>query len=463
ARPGGDTVAALAQGLLAGEANLALAVDGDDLDQHLVALLQHVGDVLDPLVGELGDVHQAVGTREDLHEGAELHDAPYRAEVGLPDLRLLGEVADHRDGLLDFGLVRRGDVDGPVVLDVDRATGAVDDVAHRLAAGADDVLDALGPDLDGRDPRRPLRDLRPRLVEHLGHLPEDVEAALPRLLEGALQDLPRHAGDLDVHLDRGDPVGGTADLEVHVAEVILVTQDVREDGDLVALLDEHHGDAGDGRLDGHARVHEGEGGAADGGHRRGAVGLGDVRGDARHIREGGLVRHHVAQGALGQGAVPDLAATGRAQELHLTHRVGREVVVEHEALEVHAGEHLHALLVLARAEGGGADRLRLAAGEDGGAVHARQRPHLAPDRTDLVVLATRDAHAVFEDHLPHVRVLEVLEVVLELAFAVHVVVAEFFLHLRERGLARRGQRSVALGLLGDGVGLGDRPLDNEPE
>ena len=41
------------------------------------------------------------------------------------------------------------------------------------------------------------------------------------------------------------PVPRPGDLEVHVAEVILRALDVREDGVVVALLHEAHGDAAD--------------------------------------------------------------------------------------------------------------------------------------------------------------------------------------------------------------------------
>ena len=40
------------------------------------------------------------------------------------------------------------------------------------------------------------------------------------------------AGDLDVHLQRGDAVRGAGDLEVHVAEMVLVAEDVGEDGEV---------------------------------------------------------------------------------------------------------------------------------------------------------------------------------------------------------------------------------------
>ena len=44
--------------------------------------------------------------------------------------------------------VGRRDVDRAVVLDVDRDAGLVDDALDGLAAGADDVADLVGLDLD---------------------------------------------------------------------------------------------------------------------------------------------------------------------------------------------------------------------------------------------------------------------------------------------------------------------------
>ena len=55
---------------------------------------------------------------------------------------------------------------------------------------------------------------------------EDMQAAALRLLQRDLHDLGGDAVDLDVHLQRGDACGGAGHLEIHVAEVIFVTQDV---------------------------------------------------------------------------------------------------------------------------------------------------------------------------------------------------------------------------------------------
>ena len=97
---------------------------------------------------------------------------------------------------------------------------------------------------------------------------EDVHAAFARLRQRDLHDLLRDALDLDVHLQRGDAAVGAGDLEVHVAEVILVAEDVGQHREAVAFLDEAHRDAGDVRLDRHAGVHQREAAAAHRRHRR---------------------------------------------------------------------------------------------------------------------------------------------------------------------------------------------------
>ena len=71
-----------------------------------------------------------------------------------------------------------------------------------------------------------------------------------RLVERDPHDLLGDAGDLDVHLQRGDAALGAGDLEVHVAEVILVAEDVGEHREALALQDQAHGDAGDRRCSG---------------------------------------------------------------------------------------------------------------------------------------------------------------------------------------------------------------------
>ena len=67
------------------------------------------------------------------------------------------------------------------------------------------------------------------------------------------------------------PFCGAGHLEVHVAEMVLVAEDVGEHGEALAFQDQAHGDAGDRRAQRHAGVHQGERGAAHRRHRGRAV------------------------------------------------------------------------------------------------------------------------------------------------------------------------------------------------
>ena len=155
------------------------------------------------------------------------------------------------------------DLDRAVVLDVDRRAGLFGDRANDRAALADDVADLLGVDLDRDDRRRPVRHLLARRLEHLVHLAEDVQAPFARLRQRRGHDLARDAEDLDVHLQRSHAVRRAGDLEVHVAEMVLVAEDVGEHHEGVVLLDEAHRHTGDRGLDRHAGVHQRQARAAD--------------------------------------------------------------------------------------------------------------------------------------------------------------------------------------------------------
>ena len=89
-------------------------------------------------------------------------------------------------------------------------------------------------------------------VHHL----EDLQAGHLGLVERGGQHVGGDAVDLRVELQGGDRVGGAGDLEVHVAERVLGTEDVGERRVLAVGVDEAHGDAGDRRLDRHAGVHQ---------------------------------------------------------------------------------------------------------------------------------------------------------------------------------------------------------------
>ena len=292
---------------------------------------------------------------------------------------------------LAFGRRDRHDA---VVVDVDLRAGLLLDRADRLATGADDVADLVRLDLHRDDARRVDRDLVARRADRRVHLLEDVDATALGLLERLLEDLAGQAVDLDVHLQRADAAARTGDLEVHVAEVILVAEDVGEDDVVIAFLHQAHRDARDRRLRRNAGVHQRERAAAHRGHRRAS--RCDSRmsdDDADRVREVLVDRDDRLDRALGEEAVADLAARLAAQRLHLARRERREVVVHVERLLRVAEQRVELLLVVLGAERDGDERLGLATGEQRRAVRARQHAGLDADRADLVGVAAVDALA----------------------------------------------------------------------
>mmetsp|Transcript_3579 Transcript_3579/g.6494 ORF Transcript_3579/g.6494 Transcript_3579/m.6494 type:complete len:499 (+) Transcript_3579:537-2033(+) len=304
---------------------------------------------------------------------------------------------DHVVGLLDGFTVRRGDLDDALVVDVDLGARDFHDLADDLAARADHFTDLVGRDLHGLDARRVLREFT-RFGHGFCHLAEDVETTGFRLLQRLFHDLLRDAGDLDVHLQGRDARFGTGNLEVHVAEVIFITQDVGQDA-VGAVLFQHetHGDTGNRCLQGNARVHHGEGATAHGRHGGRAVGFSDLRHHAHGVGEIGRGGQNRLQGAPCQLAVTDLATTRRAHATRFTDRVGREVVVQQEVGFEVAVQRVDELLVVAGAERRDAERLSLATGEQRGAVGPGQDLGLGHDVTDLVQGATVDTAAVLDD------------------------------------------------------------------
>ena len=80
----------------------------------------------------------------------------------------------------------------------------------------------------------------------------------------------------------------------------------------------------------------------------------------------------------------DFAPARAAQESDFADAEGREIIVKHEALEGFAFQHIQPLLVLAGAERGRHQSLRLAAREQRRAVRAGQQADLHADGTHLV-------------------------------------------------------------------------------
>src|SRR5690606_22066029 len=182
------------------EVDLAAVVDVRDLHLDLVADVEVVLDLLDPLaVADLGDVQQPVAAGQERDERAErggLDDRPEEPVAHLGQGRV-GDRVDAVDRRLRRRSVERADVDRAVVLDGDLGTGLVLDRVDRLTLRADDHTDLVDRDVDRGDPRGVLGHAG-RRGDGLRHHVQDRLAGVVGLLERGGQHLGRDAVQLGV-------------------------------------------------------------------------------------------------------------------------------------------------------------------------------------------------------------------------------------------------------------------------
>ena len=219
------------------------------------------------------------------------------------------------------------------------------------------------------------------------------------LIERGDQHVGGDALDLGVELQRRDRVGRAGDLEVHVAERVLGTEDVGEGGVLALGEDEAHGDAGDGRLDRHTGVHQRQAAGADRRHRRRTVRGQHLGDEAQRVAELLLAGQHRHQRTGGERTVADLAALRRTDTTGLTVGPRGHVVVEQEVLVGLRAERVHQLVHARHGHGDDVHHLGLATLEQAGAVRRRQHGDLAAERTQVAGTATVDAQALVDDAL----------------------------------------------------------------
>ncbi len=272
----------------------------------------------------------------------------------------------------------------------------------------------------------------------------------------------RDARDLDVHLQRSDALLGARHLEIHVAEMVFVAQDVGQNFVAVIFEDQTHRNAGDRRRNRHARIHQRQRRAADRGHRGRAVRLGDLGDEAHRVREL-LWRSAAPPSSRATPICRGRFRGGRpAHTAGFTDAVGREIVVQHEALFGGAGERVDELLILAGAERGDDDGLGFTAGEQRRAVRARQEADSCLIGRTLVDRAAVDAALFLDDARAHDIGFHGLEGFLEHVGVARPVGVRVALHQSGLGfIAQRadgGVTQVLLAVIFVGVGA-DARLD----
>ncbi len=134
----------------------------------------------------------------------------------------------------------------------------LDDAANHFAAGPNHVANLVHRNLQGVDPGRVSRDLHATFSDDLVHLSKNEQPSPLCLRQRLPHDLRSNAGNFDIHLQRGDAVLGSRNLEIHVAVMIFRSRNVGQDGVLFAFLHQSHRNASHWSFQRHACIHQRE-------------------------------------------------------------------------------------------------------------------------------------------------------------------------------------------------------------
>src|SRR5690606_4045480 len=275
----------LRRGFLDTQLDTAAVVHIQYLHLHHLAFFQVVADAVDALFGDLGNVHQTVSTRQNVHERTEIDDLGHLAIVDPAHFRLGHDTLDLGLGHVGSVGILTIDADSAVVLDVDLGTGFFTDLANDRTTLADNITDLLGVDLHGHIDRCLFRHLATGCTDDLVHFAENVQTAFACLIQRDFHDLFGDTGDLDIHLQRSNAIGSTSHLEVHVAQVIFITQNIGQHREAIAFLHQTHGNTGHRRLHRHTGIHQRQTGATHRSHGRRTIGFRDFRHHTNGIGE----------------------------------------------------------------------------------------------------------------------------------------------------------------------------------
>ncbi len=224
----------------------SLRIDLQQLHLDLVTLLDaSLLDSLEALPVNLGDMEQTILTRHDLNEATVRHDA---TNGSLIDLTYLGDSHDSLDlgdSSIDAFLVRSRNLNLTntlCLIDCDSSTSILLHLLDNLATRADDSTDELLRNIELNNTGNLRFHLCTRLCDGVGEALQDVLTTSLGLHKSFLKNIKRQTVALNIHLGSSQTILCTSGLEVHITQVVLITEDIAQYCILIFawILDQTH-------------------------------------------------------------------------------------------------------------------------------------------------------------------------------------------------------------------------------
>ena len=300
----------------------SLRINLHQLHFDLVAFLDaSLFNCLKTLPINLRDVEQTILTRENLYEATVRHDRANSTLVNLTNLRNSYDSLNLSQSCIDRILVRSRYLYVTLtisLLDSDCRTSILLHLLDNLTTRADDSTDEFLRNIECYDTWNLWFHLSTWLRDCLHHAVEDVLTTSLSLHQSLLKNLEAQTITLDIHLCSSQAIAGTSGLEVHITQVVLITEDITEDSVLVLtwVLDKTHSDTRNWLLHRNTCIHQGESTGTNSSHRRRTVRLQDLAYQTYCVRE--VCRNLTLQTTPCQVTVTNLTTAYTALSLSLT-------------------------------------------------------------------------------------------------------------------------------------------------
>src|SRR5574344_840085 len=204
---------------------------------------------------------ESVLTRHNLYEAAIRHDGAYSSLIDLANFRHSHDGTDLSKSSVDGSLVRTAHLylaHTAVFIDGNGSASLFLHSLDNLSTRADDSTDKLFRNGECLDTWNLRFHLSTWLSDGISNLSEDIFAAGLCLQQCFLKDVEAKSVALDIHLCSCQAVFCTGSLEVHIAQVVFITEDIAQYSVFIftRVLNQTHSDTADRLLHRNTGIHQ---------------------------------------------------------------------------------------------------------------------------------------------------------------------------------------------------------------
>ena len=198
----------------------------------------------------------SLSTRRKFNKCAEIHNTGYRAFKNISDLNFADNIFDYLDCAVNSVDIRRCDENISILVNINFNARFFNNFVDNLPACTNNFADFINVNFHCADTRSIRRKIRCRFAYHFKHFSENERTSAFCLCESVTQNFASDSRNFNIHLNGRHAFGRSRDFEIHIAECIFHSLNIRQNRMMFAVFHKSHGNAADGSLNRNAGLHK---------------------------------------------------------------------------------------------------------------------------------------------------------------------------------------------------------------